>query len=137
MYRGLTNDFVSFVITRWGNTNATAYTVAPTSITLGGTAVFGTDYKAGPQPVSYTVNPASGAGSTITVSPGDTTETFEVGLPQPHATFTGNQTITVSGGTPSGSYTFSGSATAMLLDNLNPPETILWRDALSAIPETS
>jgi len=138
MYRGLPNDFVSFVVTRWGDTNAGAWTLPYSAFSPGGTAVYGTDYTGGPQPVSYsTVAAVGNSGSSITIQPGNTTKMVELGLPQSHATFTGNKTITLSGTSGTSvegtNYSFVASTvTAMLLDNLNPPETPLWSDPLTS-----
>jgi hypothetical protein len=130
MYRGLSNaDFATFNITRTGDTNV-ALTIPGSAITLGGTAVFGTDYLGGPQPVNF-ATPPSASSPGISINPGDLTDSFEVGLPQLHASYTGNLTIIVSGVSGSG-YTFATStATDTLLDNLNPPEAVIWSDTLS------
>ena len=53
MYRGFSNDFASFTVTRLGDTNAASYTVN-TFVSAGGTAVLGTDYTA---PTNITFNP--------------------------------------------------------------------------------
>lgn len=134
MYRALPNDFCSFVITRWGDTNIGPYTVNPSSFALSGQAVYGTDFNAGVQPVSYTVVPTSGSGSAFTVNQSDITEMVEVGLPVAHGSFTGNETVILGPGTASGSISFTlgtSTATALLLDNLYPPETDLWVDSLT------
>jgi hypothetical protein len=136
MYRGTSNDFVSFVVTRLGDTNVGGWTIPSSSFTLGGTAVFGTDYTGGPQPVSYTTAATPGPGQGIVVNVGDLTETFEVALPQLHTNYTGSESIVVNGksgtsqeGTP---FSFAaGSVTLTLLDNLNPPATVLWSDPLT------
>lgn len=140
MYRGLPNDFVSFTLTRWGDTNV-AYTLPASGINLAGTAGFGTnrDYDSGPQPVNFLVFPTPGAGSGIPINKGDVTDTFEVGSPLPHGSYTGTQTIVasiISGTSPEGT-NFTGlanTATASLLDNLPPqPETVvLWQDELTS-----
>ena len=67
---------------------------------------------------------------------GDVTENIEVGLPQLHSAFTDNKTIVVSGSggtsTEGTHFTFApGSETMTLIDNLNPPENVLWSDSLT------
>lgn len=144
MYRAFPNDFVTFVVSRWGDTNAGAWTLPYSAFTPGGTAHYGggtPDYTGGPQPVSYTTPASIGtSGGGITVNPGDTSEVVELGLPESHATFTGNQTITLSGtgGTSvegTNYYFLASSTTAWLLDNLNPPEMILWADPLETVAD--
>ncbi len=136
MYRANSNDFAVFTVTRYGDTNAPTWSVPPTAFTLGGSAVFGTDYTAGPQPVSFTVPATAGTGSAVTVNTGDLAETIEVGLPQIHSAYTGNLSIAISGNTgtsPEGTpFSFTSStASLVLLDNLNPPETVIWSDPLT------
>jgi len=133
MYRGLPNDFASFVVTRWGDTNVW-WIIPHTTFTVTGTATLGTDYTAGVQPVSYNSAANAGSGSDIPVNPGDLTETIEVGLPQPHLNYTGSKTIIVSGTAGSSPLNFAfatNTATLTLLDNLYPPESVLWSDPLT------
>jgi hypothetical protein len=143
MYRGLPSDFVSFNVTRWGDTNAGSYTVPGSAVNLAGTATLGVDYNGGPQPVSFTVPGTAGTGSGIVIKPGDITDSFEVGLPLPHSSYTGSQTIIakMTGGTSvEGTTTFSALAntgTATLLDNLYPPENVIWSDDLSSATDTN
>ncbi len=136
MYRANANDFAIFKMTRYGDTNASSYSIPPAAFTLGGAAVFGTDYTAGPQPVNFATAPTAGSGSAVTVNTGDLSESVEVGLPQLHSAYTGNLPILVtgSGGTsPEGTpFTFLTNTTSLvLLDNLYPPEAILWSDPLT------
>jgi len=141
MYRGLPNDFVTFSVARWGDTNVSG-TINPSSFALTGSATYGTDYQGGPQPVSYSTVGSVSSGSPITVNLGDTSELVEVGLPLAHGSFTGNETVILSAGSPSGTggmsgFTFGpGTATAMLLDNLYPPETDLWADSLTTASDS-
>lgn len=143
MYRGLSNDFVTFVVTRFGDTNAGAWTLPFSAFVPGGTAQYLTDYKGGPQAVNFTTAGTSGYGSGgISVNPGDQTEMVEVGLPLAHATYTGAETILLSGTSGSSvegtNYTFvAGAATATLLDNLNPTENVIWSDALTSTADES
>jgi hypothetical protein len=138
MYRGLSNDFGSFVITRLGDTNVGPLTI--TNFTYGGTAVFGTDYKGGAQleTGSYPVNGSPG----VVIHPGDVNVTAIVGAPVPTpygSPAVGNETIVVGLGPTNAqlsqesiSYTTGpASASLTLLDNANPPEIVLWSDSLN------
>jgi hypothetical protein len=143
MYRGLTNDYVTFVITRLGDTNAGTYTV--TNLTYGGTAVFGSDYLAGLQPIptsSGTTLVPGNPGPGITISPGQVLITNIVGEPVPTpygASPVGNKTIVLSLGTSTNQtsqenipyYVTTNSSTFTLIDNALPPELVLWSDPLT------
>lgn len=137
MYRGLPNDIVTWNITRTGDTNI-AFTLPYGSFTLGGTAAYGSDYAAGPQPGVFTNYPTAGAGVNIPIHVGDVNDSVEVGMPLPHATYTGTKTIILTGvsgvSTEGTNFSFSGSATASLLDNLpaQPEINVLWSDALTS-----
>lgn len=143
MYRGLTNDFVAFTVTRWGDTNAGLYTIPASAISLtGSTAVYNTDYQAGPQPVNWFAAPTAGAGSGIAVNTGAQSVTFEVGMPLMHASYTGNLTIVakMTAGTSMEGTNFmalTNTATATELDNLNPPESVIWSDLLTDPTDTN
>ena len=52
MYNAFSNDFATFLVTRWGDTNAPTFTAS--SFTYSGTAVVGVDYT---MPGSVTFNP--------------------------------------------------------------------------------
>jgi hypothetical protein len=134
MYRGMSSDFVTYTLTRWGDTN-TSTAIPTTDFAMTGGAVYGTDYSAGPQPANFAKPATSGPGtSTIPVNPGDGAEYVEVGLPVAHGSFTGNETIilTATSGGGVAFQTGATSATDTLLDNLNPPEQVMWSDALVA-----
>jgi hypothetical protein len=144
MYRGVSNDYGSFVITRLGDTNGpggdkTPSTLTLTNFTYGGTAAFGTDYLAGAQLAvgSYPVSGSPG----VAINPGDVTVTVVVGNPVPTPygkPAVGNKTIIVGlGGTnetskEGSSYTVSsGTATLSVIDNANPPEIVLYSNPLT------
>jgi hypothetical protein len=119
MYRGISNDFASFVITRYGDTNAASYSIPANSFTYGGTATVGSDYAA--------IGP-------VTFNPGDQTETVEVANPVATGVYHGNETILVSlNSANTGVAVASGSATAnlTLVDNADPPAPVLWSDPLT------
>jgi hypothetical protein len=128
MYRAYSNDYASFTITRWGDTNASAYPVSSfTTAGNGGTAVAGTDYTAPP---------------TVTVYPGDLTETVPIsplnnGQPPVHTSslysYVGNKTAVI-GLTSAGGYTAApGTATMTILDCAYPPAgSVLFSDALTS-----
>jgi hypothetical protein len=97
MYRGVTNDYAKFVITRWGDTNGPSnspgsinpllYTV--TNVTYFGTAVFPTDYGARAQRIDPAgdgvIVPPTNGSSGILIHPGDIDVTCVVGNPVPHS----------------------------------------------------
>ncbi|MGD0260498.1 MAG: hypothetical protein ABSD29_11820 [Verrucomicrobiota bacterium] len=128
MYRAYSNDYASFTITRWGDTNASAYPVSSfTTSGNGGTAVAGTDYTAPP---------------TVTVHPGDLTETVSISplnngqLPVHTSslyTYVGNKTAII-GLSSAGGYTAApGTATMTILDCAYPPAgSVLFSDALTS-----
>jgi hypothetical protein len=144
MYRGLINDYASFVITRLGDTNGPGGASSPSTLTLtnftySGTAVFGFDYLAGAQlPVGN--YPAFGSPGVV-INPGDVSKTVIVGFPNPTpygSPAVGNKTIVVGLGPASetsqeGSpYTVSANtATLTEIDNAYPPEVVLWSNPLT------
>ncbi|PYI84009.1 MAG: hypothetical protein DME26_13880, partial [Verrucomicrobia bacterium] len=111
MYRGVTNDYAKFVITRLGDTNGpgnSAGNVTPkpftiTNFTYLGTAVFPADYTAQAQRIDPAGDgvihlPTDGAPG-IVINPGDLTVTCVVGNPVFHANLNArptNVTITVA-----------------------------------------
>lgn len=140
LYRGIPNDFVPLLITRLGDTNGPLQG-SPTSLTItnfvyGGTAVFGTDYKAG---VQSGITPVNGSGS-VTFNPGDIVKQVIIGNPVPTpyaAPAVGDKTITVglgSGAPSQEGYTYSvtgGPASFVELDNSFGKEVVLWSDPLT------
>jgi hypothetical protein len=117
MYNAFSNDYASFTLTRWGDTNAAAFTVS--SYTYAGTAVAGTDYTY-PGPVTF--------------NPGDITQTNFIyplsnGNPPVHSTanaYVGNKTaiISVTGST--------NTAMLNILDSANPTTAVLFADPLTS-----
>jgi hypothetical protein len=143
LYRGLTNDFGEFVITRLGDTNVGPLTI--TNFSYGGTATFGVDYLAGAQLEvgSYPVTGSPG----VVFNPGDVSKTIIVGepVPTPYGSPTvGNETIVVGLGTTNSQTSAEGipyttgpaAATITLLDNANPPELVLWSDPLTSAADS-
>jgi hypothetical protein len=161
MYRGVTNDYAKFVITRFGDTNGpgnsagsisqNAFTV--TNISYFGTANYTNDYGARAQRADPAANgkietPVDGP-TAIIIYPGDTQVTCILGNPESHTnlsaapvnvTITVNLTNAVSGAgstnnlpTPEG-YTYNvGTATVTLteVDNAVGPEVVLWSDTMT------
>lgn len=157
MYRGVTNDYATFIVTRLGDTNGPGNSVGnvtPRSFTVTnvaylGSALLGTDFLAGAQRLDPAGNgvivpPVPGPAS-ILFNPGDTVVTCAVGYPIPHSNVSlppTNLTIIVSltnavtGVTNTSSeglqYTVGGSAVAVTeIDNAFGPEIVLWSDALT------
>jgi len=157
MYRGVTNDYARFVITRLGDTNGPgnivgnvtpkSYTV--TNVTYFGTAVYPTDYRARAQRLDPAGNgilvPPVDGPTAIVFNPGDTTVTCVVGNPVPHTdlnappvntTIIVNLTNTVTGtankSLEGDDYTVGTvQATLTLIDNTIGPEIILWSNPLT------
>ncbi len=144
MYRGLPNDYGSFVITRLGDTNGPGGDKAPSTLTLtnfsySGTAAFGTDYLGGAQ-LAVGNYPVAGSPG-VAINPGDVTVTVVVGNPVPTPygkPAVGNKTVIVGlGGTnetsqEGSSYTVSANiATITELDNAYPPEVVLYANPLT------
>ena len=115
MYKGLTNDYGSFVLTRWGDTNAASYAV--TSFTYSGTAL-----------TNVQVLPAQG----ITFNPGDVNITNISMSPLVDTTnYVGNKFITVGMGAGSGYTAGTNKVTLTIIDNANLPATVLWANPLT------
>lgn len=123
MYNAFSNDYCSFAITRWGDTNLAAYVVNSFNIT-GGTATEGQDYTA-PTPV--------------TINPGDLTDYSYIyplvnGKIPVHTnvtTYVGNKSITAALAS-AGAYTaIANTNSFMIVDSANPPATVLYYDPLT------
>jgi hypothetical protein len=129
MYNAFSNDYASFILTRWGDTNAGSFTVS--SYTYGGTAVPGVDYTL----------PAA-----ITFNPGDISYTNNIyplqnGQPPVDSAsnpYVGNKTAIIAAGAGTG---FSGSGTnaaiLTILDSANPPTTVLFADPLTSASDAA
>ena len=125
MYKPFANDYATFSVARWGDTNAAAFTIPSTAYTNGGTAVAGTDY--------YIV-------SSVTFNPGDTAQTVTVsplinGATPVHDNlnaYTGDKTIIIGLTNQTGVYTAASSnATLTIVDNAYPPATVLYANPLT------
>lgn len=122
MYNVFSNDYASIVLTRWGDTNATAFTVG--SFNLGGTAVQGVDYTA---PTPATINPGD---------PVDYSYVYPLQNGQPPVdtnvlTYVGNKTIIASVPTGANYLGSTNTATLTILDKANPTATYLYYDPLT------
>ena len=119
MYKALSNDYASFILTRWGDTNVASYPASSFTYPPGGTAVAGYDYT----------TPAA-----MTFAPGDITQTNRIsplvnGAVPSHALnnpYVGNKTAVIG---YSGS---SSTATLTIIDDANPPATVLFSDPLTS-----
>ena len=116
MYKAFSNDYVSFVLTRWGNTNAASYNVG--SYTYAGTAVIGSDYL-GASPVS--------------IDPGAvlTTNRIPRSAVPPSGVYVGNRTVTVGLGNVGGYTSGTNTATMTVIDNANPTAAVIWSNPLT------
>ncbi|HTV39374.1 MAG TPA: hypothetical protein VMF08_02255 [Candidatus Sulfotelmatobacter sp.] len=120
MYKAFSNDYASFTVTRWGNTNVAAY---PISFTTTGTAVSGQDYTA----------------PTLMINPGDINDTVYVSpliagqlpIDTNNLPYTGNETIIVSVANGGGYTGATNNVTLTLVDNQNPPAVVLYEDPLT------
>src|ERR1043166_2043190 len=124
MYKAFSNDYASFTITRWGDTNAPSF--ATTAFTYSGTALPGVDFT---------------TLGTVTFNPGDITNTPQIfplsnGVPPvdvANPLYAGNKSVTVSLSGGAG-YVVGGtnaSTTLTLLDNANPAAPALFSDPLT------
>jgi len=139
LYRGLSNDFGEFVITRLGDTNVGPVTL--TNFTYSGTATFGVDYRAGAQ-LEVGSYPAIGSPGVV-FNAGEVSKTVIVGAPVPTpygSPAVGDESINVGLGSTNGSllsqegisYTVNSATAALtLLDNAYPPEFVLWSNPLT------
>ena len=160
MYRGVTNDYAKFVITRLGDTNGpgsspgnispAAYTITNvTYVSNATTAVYPRDYTARAQRIDPAadgkiVPPVDGP-TAIVIYPGDTAVQCVVGNPVAHSNLSltptnlsiiVNMTNAVTGITNTTQEGFQytvGTATVTLteLDNAVGPETLLWSNPLT------
>jgi hypothetical protein len=122
MYKAYPSDYVSVVLTRYGDTNAASYSVG--SFTYGGTAVLNSDYV---------------AASPITFNPGDITVTNIIpsaGLP-PTGIYVGNRTLTVGLTSSSGYTAGTNTATITVIDNANPTAPVLLADSLTSSTDSN
>lgn len=123
MYNAFSNDYVSVVVTRIGDTN-TIETLSASGLTLGGTAGLGTDYN---------------TPSTVTFNPGDFTKTIYINplvagqLPthNPNLPYTGNKTVTVKIANGSNFNGNSATVTLNILDSGYPAAQVLYFNPLT------
>ncbi|MBW8863835.1 MAG: hypothetical protein JF609_02730, partial [Verrucomicrobia bacterium] len=117
MYRGYSNDYASFVITRWGDTTVSSYSVA--NYTYAGTATINSDYY--------------GAGS-ISMDPGVVSVTNQVLRTEipPTGIYVGNKSIIVGLGSGGGTYTAGPNTAALtLIDNASTFTNVLFSNPLT------
>jgi hypothetical protein len=114
MYKGLTNDSATFAITRWGDTNAPAYAVS--NFTYTGSAAAGVDFT---------------LAAPITINPGDSGLTNQISPLIATTNYVGNKTVIVGLGANAGYSNAAGTATLTILDNANPPATVLYANPLT------
>ena len=121
MYKRHLNDFAEVTLTRWGNTNAAAYSVS--SFTYGGSATLGTDFT---------------AATPVTFNPGELTKTARVSpLNSNPGVYAGNKTILL-GLSASGGYGAGGAAVPLtIIDSANPPAPVLYTNALTSAADAS
>lgn len=132
MYKAFSNDYCSFTVTRWGDTNAAAFVA--NNFNFGGTAVYGTDFEG-----------TNGSTPAVTINPGDVSDSVflsplvngQFPTDATNVPYTGDKTIIVSVGNGAG---FSGSTNTTVLtiiDNANPPATYLYYDALNNVMDSN
>lgn len=139
MYKGLTNDFASFFITRLGDTNAPSYTI--NNFTYSGTATHGTDYTS----VGRTVTNGTPAGvplaigGGVAINQGDITVSATISPLQNVTGYVGNKTATVGIAAGTGYTVAAGSPTATMtiIDNAYPTTPVLFADPLTAATNNS
>lgn len=121
MYNAFSNDFVSVVFTRLGDTNTTE---TLSSFTMAGSAVKGTDYTPLPS---------------VTFHPGDLTQTAYIyplvggAVPthNPNLPYTGNKSIVIGLTAGSGYTATTNTAALTIVDSAYPPATVLFSDPLT------
>ena len=122
MDNAFSNDYASFTITRWGDTNAATFTAS--SFTYSGTAVAGVDYTL-PGPVTF--------------NPGDISQTNYISplsngqLPVDSSTnaYVGNKTAIVAVGSGAGYTGSTNTALLNILDSAYPTTAVLYANPLT------
>lgn len=121
MYQRFTNDYASFILTRWGDTNVASYDVS--TFNYGGTAVLGTDFV-GALPVTFNA--------------GDLTATGRISPLIATTNYTGNKTVTVTVGNGTGYQGNSASnAVLTILNPANPPAPVLYANPLTSAADAA
>ena len=128
VYNALSNAYASFTITRWGDLNASAFTV--NTFTYAGTAVAGTDYTL---PGSITFNPGDLV-YTNTISPLNNGQ-----LPVNNATnpYVGNKTAIIGLGSGTGYSPATNTALLNILDSAYPTATVIYANPLTNATDDS
>ncbi len=126
MYKVYSNDYVTITLTRWGDTNASAFTV--NTFNYSGTAMNGTDFTG-----------TNGTAPAVTINPGDVSDTvFLSPLINGHfpvntnnLPYTGNKTIIASVATGSGYTGSTNAAVLTIIDSAYPTAAYLYYDPLT------
>jgi hypothetical protein len=123
MYKAFSNDYASVTLTRLGNPNV-PLTVAPLA-TSGGSAAVNVDFTT---PTAVTFAPLD-ITKTAQISPlvNGAVPTHALGNP-----YVGNKTALIGFGSGGSGYTTSGGPIGLtIIDDANPPATVLWSDPLN------
>jgi hypothetical protein len=125
VYNAFSNAYASFIITRWGDTNAAAFTVS--SFSYSGTAVAGTDYTL-PTPITFNPGDLSYTNYINPLSNG------QLPVDSTANAYVGNKTaiITVNSGSGYGVSSTNNSALLTILDSAYPTTTPLYADPLTS-----
>jgi len=117
MYKSLTNDHATFVLTRWGDTNASGNTLTVSAYTYTGAAFSGAQFTPA-QPVTF--NPGDVYVTNVSISPLiDTTN------------YVGNKTFVVGLGSGTGFAAGTNTASVTIIDNVNLPAKVLYANPLT------
>jgi len=119
MYKRLTNDFGSFVITRWGDVDTNSYTIS--SLSYAGTAP-GAAYV----PVG-----------SVTFDPGAVTVTNFITPLIDTTSLVGNRSVIVSLAGGPGYTAGPNTASLTIIDNVNPPATLIYSNALTSADDAT
>jgi hypothetical protein len=128
MYNGLSNDYATLTITRWGDTNAPAFTAS--SFTFAGTAVEGMDYTM-PTPVTFNPGDLSQL-SYVYPLIGGAVPTHSASLP-----YTGNKTAIIGMTAGTGYTAATNKASVTIIDSATPPATVLFSDPLTSASDAT
>ncbi len=120
MYKRHTTDFASFAISRWGDTNAPAYTAS--SFSYSGSAVLGTDF--------------TGAGP-VTINPGELTVTNTVSPLNSGSAYVGNRSVVVGMADGAGYKAGTGTAELTIIDSVNPPAPVIYSNPLTSTADAA
>jgi hypothetical protein len=115
MYEGNPFDYARIRIQRWGDTNV-QLVLDTTNFTFTGMAVSNVDY--------YLTN------LPLTMEPGVVAQTLAIIYPINNSAVDGNRTINLTMLAGTGFTVISNTASATIVDDDDPPETLLWSDNL-------